>query len=378
MAVGNGVVADLDLGRRLGGGDHPLFTLLLHLPGPHGLGLARAARDAAEVCFRPCDGLVGVEAADERHRQIVGGVVDVEERQGLLAGEAVKVAGPADDRPRVRRRLPEHGVELLIQQPRWGAVDAEPSLLVDHVALAVELAEDRVAQAVGFHPEPELQLVGRDIDEIDGEILAGARVHSRRALPLVDAVEVVLDNQIALLGQECVEIVDQRLMLGAAVFRLAPVVDAAATLLFEQVLFVGPDPGLERVEFCDDPPIRLRIPGADRLRPLEHHVLEEVRHAGDARRLVHRSDSGDPAGRNVGIARPRDEQEAHSVIEFVNDRVDLLRRRGPRDSEQEQTRSEQGATHGGPPQETIRESNSEGSWRILTGDRRAEPSRPAA
>ena len=54
---------------------------------------------------------------------------------------------------------------------------------------------------------------------------------------------------------------------------------------------------------------------ADRLRALEHHVLEEVADAGDAGPLVHRADVGGPAGGDRGRVVLLVEQEAHAVRE---------------------------------------------------------------
>ena len=98
-------------------------------------------------------------------------------------------------RPAVRRRRPEHRVELLVKLARGRAVRAHAALFVDDVAFGVELAKHRIHQPIRFHPEPQLELVGGDVDEVDGEVLRGPGIHAARAGGGVDLVELVLDDE---------------------------------------------------------------------------------------------------------------------------------------------------------------------------------------
>ena len=58
--------------------------------------------------------------------------------------------------------------------------------------------------------------------------------------------------------------------------------------------------------------------------PLEHHVLEQMCHTGDARLLVYGPDLRDPAGRNVRVTWTRHQQERHAVLELMLDDRNLL------------------------------------------------------
>ena len=199
-----------------------------------------------------------------------------------------------------------------------------------HVALRVELAEDRVQQPVRLHPEPQLELVGGDVDEVDREVVARAGVHAGRALPGVDAAEVLLDQQLALPCEQRVELGEQLLVAGRPFSGVLRIVDRAQPVPFDQQRLLDADLLLERVELGDDLQVLLDVGRADRVRPLEHHVLEEMRNAGDAGPLVHRADPGDPSGGHVRIPRPGHEQERHPVVELVLDDAHLLSRGGGR------------------------------------------------
>ncbi len=192
-----------------------------------GGGLA-ARRDAAEVLLGQRLDLVDVEVADQRGRQIVGRVVRTEVVVGLLLADHPQIRGPTDNRPAVRVGLPEHRVELLVELAGRRRLGAQPALLVHHVALAVELTEHRVGQAIRLHPEPQLQLVGRHGDEVDREVARRTGVHAGGAGVGVDLVELVLDHQRTLLFDELRELLLELDLLFGAGLGVERIVDLAA------------------------------------------------------------------------------------------------------------------------------------------------------
>jgi len=317
VVEGDGVVADLDLGLAVALGVHAGLGELLHFEGDDGGRGGLAALEAGEVALDDGLDFLGIEVADDDASEVVGAVVDVEVVPGLLLGVAVEIAGPADDGPVVGRALPEDGVELLLVDAGGGALGAEAALLVDDVALGVELAEDRVVEAVGLHPGPELELVGGDVDEVEGEVAGREGVHARSALGGVDLVELVVDDDGLVLLHQAVEFGAELLHLGGVVEGVPGVVDLAggeaAVLLGEvEVEQLLADPALGVAELG----ILLGVVGPDGVGALEHHVLKEVADAGDARALVDRADLGDPAGGDdVGLIGAGDEEELHPVVE---------------------------------------------------------------
>ena len=77
------------------------------------------------------------------------------------------------------------------------------------VPFGVELPEHRIQEPVRLHPEPQLELIGRDIDEVNREVVAGARVHPRRTLPRIHAAEVLLDQELLLTLEKPVELLEE-------------------------------------------------------------------------------------------------------------------------------------------------------------------------
>src|ERR1017187_10348170 len=74
----------------------------------------------------------------------------------------------------------------------------------------------------------------------------------------------------------------------------------------------------------------LIVLSADGGRPLEHHVLEEVRNAGDAEAFVGASDVRHPAARDGRFIVPFDQQKPHPIAELLLDDGDFLRRQRQR------------------------------------------------
>ena len=229
--------------------------------------------------------------------------------------------------------MPEDRVERLVELSGRGRLDAQPALLVDDVPLGVELAEDGVLQPVGLHPEPELELVLRDGDEVGRQVVRREGVHPGGAVLRVDPVELVLDEEVALLLDEHVELRLELLVAGRLVLRLRDVVDLAAAPGRAHLRLLGPHLVAQLLLLGDDLEVPLRVLRAERRRPLEHHVLEEVADAGDADALVDAADLRDPAGGDRRLVGALDEEELHPVREDVLLGLDFLGRGGASEEE---------------------------------------------
>ena len=64
-----------------------------------------------------------------------------------------------------------------------------------HIALAVELAEHAVVEAIALHPSPQLKLIAGHIDEVEGEVVAREGIHASAAGCRVDLVKLILDDR---------------------------------------------------------------------------------------------------------------------------------------------------------------------------------------
>ena len=82
--------------------------------------------------------------------------------------------------------------------------------------------------------------------------------------------------------------------------------------------------GLDGVKLFDDSQILLDLLRADGVGPLEHHVLEEMRHAGDAGSFIDGANPGNPSSFDIRVAGSRCQQDLHPVVELVLDHRDLL------------------------------------------------------
>ena len=348
MPVGHRMVAQPHLRLGLGIAGHLFFRQLLDFDRAHRRRRFGAPLKPAEIFFRQLPGLLRFKVAHQAGGEVVRGVIDSVERHRLLSGDPLHVARPADHRPAVGGGAPEESVELLLEFTRGGALHSQPALLADHVPFGVELAEDRVQEPVGLHPEPQLELVGRYVHEVDREIVGGSGVHSGGAVTLVDLVELVLDD-VGLLGlEELLEFFSQLLVVGGADLRVARVGDLAyAQPAGERLLFLL-HLALDGIEPGESLQVLVDVGGAYRAGPLEHHVLEEVGDAGDPGALIYRTDLGDPAGRDVGVAPAGNHEHLQAVLECMYFDVDVLCRccRGAR--EQSGAEKEYASVHGLP------------------------------
>ena len=66
-----------------------------------------------------------------------------------------------------------------------------------------------------------------------------------------------------------------------------------------------------QIQFC----VFGGIARTNRVGPLEHHVLEQVGDAGDARPFIHRSNSRHPTGRDISRSFSRKQQNPHPIVE---------------------------------------------------------------
>ena len=181
----------------------------------------RRLGDAGEVLSHQAHRVVGLEVAGDQQRRVVGHVVGVVERPDLIDGRGIQVVHAADHRVLVRMQVEGMEADQLIQQAERRVLDAHAALFLDHLALGHEglLVHAQGRHAIGFHPQRQRQVLGRN----------GLPEHGR--------------------------------------------------------VFVGVGVGLA-ADRGDDRGVLLRL---DVLRPLEHHVLEEMCKAGAARLLVLRT-----------------------------------------------------------------------------------------
>ena len=75
-------------------------------------------------------------------------------------------------------RLERDGANFLAEVPARVVLGTGPPLLDDHLALRGDLLgiEEQVLHPVRFEVDHEVQLVGRDVDEVRGDVLRGERV----------------------------------------------------------------------------------------------------------------------------------------------------------------------------------------------------------
>ena len=147
---------------------------------------------------------------------------------------------------------------------------ALPVFLHDHVALLVEIAEDRMHQALRFHQKPEFGAVGRETVGILGGGGGSQAVRFDCAVFFQDAPILagrgkalcVVGRQAVLIAQHVhAHLVGLDTFVG---FRLHAVVGFFNSV--QRFLFLGP------------------VAGADGFRALECHMLEHMGQAGLARR----------------------------------------------------------------------------------------------
>ena len=213
-------------------------------------------------------------------------------------------------------RLPEHGIEELVEPARGSRFGAKPPLFVHDVALGVELAEHGPEKPLRFHPEPELELVRGHGDEVDGDVVARERVHPGSAGFGVDLVELVLDHDRPLLLDELVETTLELDEFSRTCVGAERVVDLAEAVTLSLAAVDFADLFLELFLLFDDPSILDEVRRADGVAALEHHVLEKMAHAGNARTFVCGAGVSDPTGADGRELGALHHENVHAVCEL--------------------------------------------------------------
>ena len=313
----------LRIGLRLG--VHSLLNFLCHFLGDDLRRIALTPRDALEVALAQLGRLVGLEVADQNQRDVLRRIVQCVKLVSLRLGDGRDVRRPADHWPAVRMRLPEHRLERFLKFAKRRGLGAHAALLEHHVALGVKLAEHRPQQPLRLHPRPKLELVRRHGNEVAGHVVGREGVHAGRAGGGVDAVELVLDEHLALRGDQFLELGLKFAVALGLVFRLGHVVDLAAPQGQPHLGLLPAHGVAHHFLLINDLGVALGIARADGRRALEHHVLEEVRDAGDAGALVDAADARHPSAGDGRRVVPLDHEQFHAVGERALINRHLLR-----------------------------------------------------
>jgi len=210
-------------------------------------------------------------------------------------------------------RVPEHGGELLVEFAQRRRLRAKTAFLENDVALRVELSEDRVEQTVRLHPRPQLELVLGQAHEVHGPVLVGRRVQEFAPVFRVDLVHLILDDVLALLQNQRIELRLELLVPRGLGRRVVHARDLAATEPVAHLRHLVAHVVSHLLLLVDELQVEGDVLGADDVGALEHHVLKEVRDAGDARPFVRRADASHPAGGDGRRIVPLVEQPLHSV-----------------------------------------------------------------
>ena len=144
---------------------------------------------------------------------------------------------------------------------------ASPPLLEDDVALAPELAEHRVQQAVALHLEPQLETVGGKLHVVVREVVLGRGVRARPSRPAV----TISSNSFLTMSFFC-SAVDRLDLLASARPALSGVWNGSSSLSSSEWSSVP-----QLLSLVQERLLLRPVERADGGRPLEHHVLEEVR-----------------------------------------------------------------------------------------------------
>ncbi len=193
------------------------------------------------------------------------------------------------------------GEEFLNQLAHGVALRAHPALFHHHVALFVELTQNRLVVALRFQEEPQLGGVRGEAEEILGQVGRSGGVEAAPAGGLDRQAKFIRHDKFARRRLGGLEFVAQFLELGGVrlVTLAALRVKRGESLLhfFERRFFL-------RV-----------IARADARAALERHVLEHVRQAGDARHFLRGADVRVRVKRNHGRIVPLEHDEPHAVVE---------------------------------------------------------------
>ena len=190
------VPADHDHGLGVRLGAHPLLGDLLRLERDDRIARRLGLREPAQVLRGHRADVLFLAAADEDRGAVLGHVVGLVVLLRVRIAVLVDVGHPADDGPLVGVAHPELGLERLHDRAERLGVVPHPPLLLDHLALRVELAEHGVEEPVGFQPHEELDLVRGQLDEVARPVVRRGRVQARAAVVLEEAREVLADRDL--------------------------------------------------------------------------------------------------------------------------------------------------------------------------------------
>ena len=145
---------------------------------------SRGARDLGKVSVRERQSRAHIDVSRERQRCVARVIVRLEERPDVLEARRLNIGRSADREPVIRvvggiqRRDDGHAGE-----PVGSILVVLPALVEHHVALVLELGVGQrgqeVAHAIRFHPQRELQRVGRHHLPVVRAVCVGRAVQRR-------------------------------------------------------------------------------------------------------------------------------------------------------------------------------------------------------
>ena len=114
---------------------------------------------------------------DDQDR-VVGDIVGIVERAQLGPVDTGDVRHPPDDGPAIGVRLERERAHRLVDQPVQVVLRARPALLHHDLPLGVDRGgvEQEMPHPVRLEPEHEVELVGRDVRVVAGQVLRGVGI----------------------------------------------------------------------------------------------------------------------------------------------------------------------------------------------------------
>ncbi len=228
----------------------------------------------SEIFLRHAFHLRGIDVADNTHRDIRWRVVCVEKPLGVLHPEILDIACPAARHIAIRVRRDGRSQHLLHHLALRIRFDAHAALLAHYVAFFIKLPVYRMQKTRRLQIEPQLHAVRRKIVKVVCGIFAGAGIHSHAAVFFYDSrievrhnVAVRFFGGLVHRGLKCLD------LFGIGFGELV-------ALRFELVI--------DAFDIVHGLFFRRPVGAADGVGALESHVLEHVRQAREAFRIVYR------------------------------------------------------------------------------------------
>ncbi len=218
----------------------------------------------------------------------------MEELLRVGGGERLQVGRPSHHRLPVRVGNKRGRQELLDQPPGRLALGTHPALLVDYVALFVELAHHGVEEPLRVEIGPKFDAVGGKRKEVASLLVAGEGVQALATFTLHNLAKGFFDDVLVSRSDGSLP---SLLELGHLLFVAAHFLAAFA--------IVG---GVSPLNLHERELLRHVVCCADLVRSLEGHVLEHVGQAGD---------SGDfPVRPDIHVG---EKGEDRSLVSLAND-----------------------------------------------------------